>query len=119
MTTATAVFTYAMRHEYIDRNPAAVVERCRRVVSAPTVAALAEFPPEMDNGAIDPTTVLSAALARQVIAKATPGMYQTFLLTAVLTGGRVGELTALTLCPQSFATSVSVLPAMSSVEANV
>ena len=27
LTTASAVFAYAMRHEYIDRNPAAVVER--------------------------------------------------------------------------------------------
>jgi integrase len=96
LTTATAVFNYAMRHEYIDRNPAAVRGRCRRVVSAPSVSALAELPPESEDGAIDPSTVLAAAQARQVIAKATPGMYQTFLLTAVLTGGRVGELTALT-----------------------
>jgi integrase len=96
LTTATAIFAYAMRHEYTDRNPAAVVERERRVVSAPTVAALADLPAETDDGAVDPSTVLSAAECRQVVAHATPGLYQTFLLTAVLTGGRVGELTALT-----------------------
>jgi integrase len=97
LTTATAVFAFAMRHEYIDhRNPAALVERCRRVISALTVSSLSELPSESDDGAVDPTTVLTAAQARTMIAHATPGMYQTFLLTAVLTGGRVGELTALT-----------------------
>jgi hypothetical protein len=90
LTTATAVFTYAMRHEYIDRNAAAVVERCRRVVSAPSVAALSEMAPETDDGAIDPTTVLSAAQARQMVAHATAGIYQTFLLTA-RTDGRPGR----------------------------
>jgi integrase len=96
LTTASGVFDYAVRHEYVDPNPVEYVERCRRVVSAPTVAALADLPPDTEDGAIDPSTVLSAAQARQMVAKATPGMYQTFLLTAVLTGGRVGELTALT-----------------------
>ena len=80
------MFDYAIRHEYIDRNPVDYAERCRRVVSAPTVAALADLPADSDDGAVDPSTVLSAGQARQVIGKATPGKYQTFLLTAVLTG---------------------------------
>ncbi len=96
LTTAARVFDHAIRHEHIDRNPVDVVPRCRRVVSAKTVAALAALPAETEDGAVDPTAVLSAAQARQVVTKATPGMYQTFLLTAVQTGGRVGELTALT-----------------------
>jgi integrase len=97
LTTATAIFTYAQANEYIDTNPAAVIERPRRVVSAPSVKALSDLPLKSDDdGAVDPAGVLSSAQVRQVIAKATPGLYQTFLLTAVLTAGRVGELTALT-----------------------
>ena len=45
---------------------------------------------------IDPEDVLSADEVAQLIAAARPGFYQTFFLTAVLTGARVGELTALT-----------------------
>ena len=60
------------------------------------MAALADLPAETEDGAVNPRSVLSLAQARQVIAVATPGLYQTFLLTAVQTGGRVGELTALT-----------------------
>ena len=96
LTTAAAVFDYAIRHEYLERNPVDVVERCRRGVSAKTVAALADLLPDTEECAVDPTTVLSAAQARRVIGKVAPGLYQTFLLTAVQTGGRVGELTALT-----------------------
>ncbi|MBX3027655.1 site-specific integrase [bacterium] len=95
LTTAADVFNYAVRHEYIDRNPVDVVPRCRRVVAAKSVKALAELAAELEDGAVDPTTVLSAEQARTVIAQATPGMYQTFLHMAVLTGGRVGELTSL------------------------
>jgi hypothetical protein len=87
LTTASMVFECAMRHQYIEHNPVAVVERCRRVVQAQSVAALSELLLDTELGEVDPTTVLSAAQARQVIAKAPAGMYQTYLLTAVLTGG--------------------------------
>jgi integrase len=94
LTTATAIFAYAARHEYVDRNPAEHVERCRRhteevAVDAPDAVAL-------DEGQADPTRVLSIEQARAMVAHAPPRFYQTYLLTAVLTGARVGELTGVT-----------------------
>jgi integrase len=96
LTTASMIFEYAMRHEYVERSPVAVVERCRRVVRAESVAALSELPVDVEVGEVDPASVLSAAQARLVIAKAPAGLYQTALLTLVLTGARVGEVTAAT-----------------------
>src|SRR5262245_25910479 len=84
--TATAIFKYAVRQQYIDTNPAAVVERPKRVVSAESVADLANLPLAGAESAVDPSGVLSNAQARQVIAKAPPGIHQTYLLTALLTG---------------------------------
>jgi integrase len=46
--------------------------------------------------AVNPDKVLSPEEAARLIAAAQPGFYQAFLLTAVLSGARVGELTALT-----------------------
>jgi integrase len=96
LTTLGMIFDYAVRHEHVDRNPVDVVERCRRVVRAQSVAALSELAIDTELGEVAPATVLSAAQARQVIAKVQAGLYQTFLLTAVRTGARVGEITPLT-----------------------
>lgn len=94
LTTAAAIFAYAGRHEYVDRNPAEYVERCRRHTEEVSVDAPAAV--AIDEGQADPTHVLSIEQARAMVAHAEAGFYQTFLLTAVLTGARVGELTGLT-----------------------
>jgi integrase len=92
LTTAAEVFKYAARHELTDRNPAAVAERCR--LNAAEVVIGVENGAE-DNTALRPDEVLSPEGAAPLIAASDVGFYQTYFLTAVLTGARVGELSAL------------------------
>jgi len=95
LTTCAAVFDYAIRQEFIDRNPARVAERCRLnsgEVSFDDPAATAGT----DERTVDPRHVLAPAEAAKVVEHAEPGLNKIFLLTAMLTGARVGELTALT-----------------------
>ena len=83
----TSVFSYAVKHGYIARNPAAhtVVERVRRARIADQVAQ-----------AVDPRSVLTAEQAYRVIQAADEGLHRTYITTAILTGCRGGELLALT-----------------------
>jgi integrase len=94
LTTAAAVFRYAQQHELLERNPAAVVERCRLNTGELTLDGDEEDCER--NGELAPKDVLSPEEAGKLIENATPGLYRTFFLTAILTGARVGELTALT-----------------------
>ena len=95
LTTAAAVFKYAGRRELIDRNPAAVAERCRRGADE-----LSLENPEQDaagdRSKVRPDEVLSPQEAARLVAEADPGFFRTYFLASVLTGARVGELTALT-----------------------
>ena len=93
LTTLAAIFKYAMRRELTHRNPAAVVERCR--TNAAEVTELASDAEPRDRSEVDPRDVLSPDEVARLVAYAEPGFYQAFLLTVVLTGARVGELTAL------------------------
>lgn len=93
LTTAAAIFQYANRCEVVEKNPAAVVERCR--TNAGELTDLDADTDSMSGAAIDPDNVLSPEEAGKLIRAAEPGFYQTYLLAAVLTGARVGELTAL------------------------
>jgi integrase len=92
LTTLAAVFTFAQRREWVARNPAAVADRCRlgagelRMVTDETD----------DAGSVSPQDVLSPEEAGRLVRAAADGFDRTFLLTAVLTGARVGEVTALT-----------------------
>lgn len=83
----TAIFSYAVKHRYIARNPAmhTFVERVRRQRVADQVAE-----------AVDPRSVLTAAQARQLIEAADAGLLRTYITMAILTGCRGGELLALT-----------------------
>jgi integrase len=104
LTTLAAVFTFAQRRELITRNPAAVAERCRLnadEVAMETTAAAAD---DEDTDAVNPAEVLSAIEAGAMIAAAPEGFDRTYLLSAVLSGGRVGELTALTWPDVNFST---------------
>jgi integrase len=89
LTTVAAIFKFAIRREYTDRNPAAMAERCRLRAEPGATTDPSSL------AAIDPSAVLSPDEARRLIEAAEPGLHQTFLLTAVLTGARIGELTAL------------------------
>lgn len=82
----TAILAYAVRHGYIARNPAehSVVERVRRARVADQAAE-----------AVDPRSVVTAEQARQLIAAAEAGLHRTFVMMAILTGSRSGELLAL------------------------
>ncbi len=93
LTTGAAVYKYANQQDLTDRNPFALAERCRR--DAAEVQLGAEDA-QRETGTVGPEDVLSPAEAGQLLAAARPGFYGTFFLTAVLTGARVGELTALT-----------------------
>ena len=83
----TSILTYAVKHQYIARNPAVhtLVER----VKAKRVA-------DAVHDAVDPASVLTAAQAHQLIEASAPGLHRTFITTALLTGCRSGELLALT-----------------------
>ncbi len=104
LTTLAAVFTLAQRRELITRNPAAVAERCR--LNADEVSMELQPDTEADDtgDSVNRGDVLSPGEAASLIAAAAPGFDKTFLLTAVLTGARVGELTALTWDDVNFST---------------
>ena len=93
LTTLAAIFKYAMRRELTHRNPAAVVERCRRNAAELTAGALDAEP--QDRSEVNPRDVLSPDEVARLVSHAEQGFYQAFLLTAALTGARVGELTGL------------------------
>jgi integrase len=80
------IFRYAVKHGYIAKNPAhaETVDRVKRQRIAD----------ELED-AVDPRSVLNAEQAHAVIAAADPGLYRTFIMTAILTGARCGELSAL------------------------
>jgi integrase len=92
LTTVAAVFTFAERRELVTRNPARVAERCR--LNADEVSL--DKPDTETEETVAPDDVLSPTEAAKLIEHATPGFYRTYFLAAVLTGARVGELTALT-----------------------
>ena len=94
LTTAAAVFDYAGRHEYIERNPADFVARCRRHTEE-VDADGSDDGAGVEEGQADPAKVLSIEQARKMVEHAEPGLYQTLLLVTVLTGARIGEVTAL------------------------
>jgi integrase len=96
LTTLAAVFTFAQRRELITRNPAAVAERCRLNADEVSMETQPDRDDDSDRDSVSPEEVLSPQEAASLITAAAPGFDKTFLLTAVLTGARVGELTALT-----------------------
>lgn len=108
LTTLAAVFAFAQRRELITRNPAAVAERCR--LNADEVSM--ELQPDTDTEADDtdesvsPGDVLSPHEAGHLIDTAPSGFEKTYILTAVLTGARVGELTALVWDDLNFSTGL-------------
>ncbi len=95
LTTLAAVFTFAQRRELVTRNPAAVAERCRLNADELLTETLLTDGDDC-NESVNPYDVLSPEEAARLIAAASPGFARTFLFTALLTGARVGELTALT-----------------------
>jgi len=103
LTTLAAIFTCAQRRELITRNPATVTERCRLNADELAMETLLTDADD-SNESVSPGDVLSPEEAARLIAAAAPGFAKTFLLTAVLTGARVGELTALTWDDVNFAT---------------
>jgi integrase len=84
--TLTAILEYAVEHGELRANPGKRVKRVRRERRA------AEAGPQ----AVDPRDVLTADQAGRLIEAAEPGLYRTFIKTALLTGCRSGELLALT-----------------------
>lgn len=83
--TLIAILEYAVVHRYLNANPGKQVKRVRveRRAGAAGVQA------------VDPREVLTAEQAAAVIEASKPGLYRTFITTAVHTGARVGELLAL------------------------
>jgi integrase len=102
LTTLAALFVFAQRRELVTRNPAAVAERCR--LNADELAMEALLDADDSTESVNPDDVLSPEEAGRLIAAAPEGFDKTFLLTTVLTGGRVGELTALTWDDMNFQT---------------
>lgn len=96
LTTLAAVFTFAQRRELITRNPAAVAERCRLNADELVMEGLPGADADDGRDSVNPGDVLSPQDAGRLIAAAPDGFDKTFLLTATLTGARVGELTGLT-----------------------
>jgi integrase len=104
LTTLAAVFTFAQRRELVTRNPAAVAERCRLNADELVMEMQPDAEVEDTGDSVNPDDVLSPEEAASLIAAAGPGFDKTFLLTTVLTGARVGELTALTWDDVNFQT---------------
>ncbi len=104
LTTLAAVFTFAERRELVTRNPAAVAERCRLNAGEVTMELQPDTEVDDTDDSINPDDVLSPEEAAPLIAAAAAGFDKTYLLTAVLTGARVGELTALTWDDVNFQT---------------
>jgi len=82
--TLTAICDYAVGHGLLRTNPGLAVKRVREQRQSGTVVE------------IDPKDVLTAAQAGRLIEAADPGLYRTFIKTALLTGCRRGELLGLT-----------------------
>lgn len=93
LTTLTAVLKFAMRQDWIDRNPAAIAERCR--MHAEEVS-LTENADTGDVEEVDPDDVLTPEEAERLICAATPGFDAAYLMVAVFTGLRISEQLALT-----------------------
>jgi integrase len=83
--TLAAILEYAVSHGYLKSNPGRSVQRVRAERRAGTA----------DGREVDPKEVLTAEQAGQVIEAAEPGLFRTFIKTALLTGCRSGELLAL------------------------
>ena len=90
LTTLTAIYKYANARDVTDRNPAIVAERLR-LTSGELVASRAADESETDSLGYVP----APDEAWRLIEKAEPGLFQTYFLTAVLTGARQEELLAL------------------------
>ncbi len=102
LTTVAAVFKFANRREYIDRNPAVIAERLHTGSGQVTVASARE---DDAQPVVSPEGVLSPDQAGKLVAASDPGLYQTVFLAALLTGARIGELTALMWSDVDFETA--------------
>ena len=83
--TVTAMLEYAVGHGFLKSNPGRSVQRIRATRRAGAA----------DEREVDPKAVLTTEHAGQVIAAAEPGLYRAFIMTALLTGARSGEVLAL------------------------
>lgn len=104
LTTLAAVFVFAERREFVTRNPAGVAERCRLNADEVSMEVQPDTDGEDADESVSPGDVLSPEEAARLINAAPAGFDKTFLLAAVLTGARVGELTALTWDDVDFVT---------------
>jgi integrase len=82
----TSILHYAVRHGYISRNPAIHTMVAR--VRPPRVA-------DQVSEIVDPARVFTADQAHAAIEASDDGIHQMFIMTALLTGCRSGELLAL------------------------
>jgi integrase len=83
--TLTAILAYAAKHRYIIENPGKLVDRVRKNRKAGLATVQA----------VDPREVLTPEQAGLLVDAAEPGLYRTFIKTALLTGCRRGELLGL------------------------
>jgi integrase len=93
LTTLTAIFDYAERCGYVERNPARLAERLRTDAAEHGDSEPGAAPASRE---VDPKDVPSPDEIKRLLLAAEPGLHRTFLLTAALTGARSGELLALT-----------------------
>lgn len=84
--TATSVLEVAVKHGYIERNPAKLADRYKGRGGEQRSAG--------DRG-IRESEVLSPDQVAKLIEAAEPGLFRAFLMTAALTGARSGELLSL------------------------
>jgi integrase len=93
MTTAAAVFKFAMRRGYVTTNPAALAERPRRAV----MELSGDDDAQGSSGLrpVRPDEVLSANEIARLLDAAEPGLYRTLFTTVAATGLRPEEAYAL------------------------
>lgn len=92
LTTATAIFTYAMKHKYTTTNPAALADREK--VDGGEITEDAEDAERTDE-AVRADEVLGKAEIVRLLQHAESGLYRTLIETAVFTGCRHEELLTL------------------------
>ncbi len=94
LTTASAIFDLAQRRGYVAVNGAKLAERLR--TDEIGAGATPSETPRSNLAEVDERDVLSAAETRRLIENAGSPRDRALLLTLALTGGRIGEITALT-----------------------